>query len=66
MIDGISLFIKFKLKSSGKVTFEDDMKAKTIGIDNIGKNGNTFVQNVRLINNFGYNLLNVSQLCDRE
>ena len=32
-----SQFIKFKPKSSEKVTFEDNMMAKTIGIDDIGK-----------------------------
>ena len=58
-------FIKFKPKSSGKVTFRDDMKVKTIGVGNVGKNGETFVHNVLLIDNLNYNLLSVSQLSDR-
>ena len=43
-----SHFIKFKPKSSGKVTFGDDMKTKTIGVGDIGKIGEILVHNVLL------------------
>ena len=49
-----SQFIKLKSKSSEKVTFGDDNKAKTIGVGDIGKNGQTFVHNVRLVDNLSY------------
>ena len=55
-----SQFIKFKSKSSEKVIFGDDNKAKTVGIWDIGKNGQTFVHNVLLVDNLSYNLLSVS------
>ena len=60
-----SQFIKLKSKSSGKVTFGDDNKVKTVGVGDIGKNGQTFVHNILLVDNLSYNLLSVSQLCDR-
>ena len=60
-----SLFIKFKLESSENITFRDDMKAKTIGIGDIDKNGDTFIQNILLVHNLSYNSFSVNQLCDR-
>ena len=62
MIEDTSQFIKLKSKDSGKATFGDDKNATTFGIGDIGKNGETFIQNM----NLGYNLLSVSQLCDRD
>ena len=41
------------------------MKVKTIGVGDVGKNGETFVHNILLVDNLSYNLLSVSQLCDR-
>ena len=37
MTGDASQFIKLKTKNSEKLTFEDDNKAKTIGIGDIGK-----------------------------
>ena len=65
MLGDPSQFIKFKSKSSEKVAFGDDNKAKTVGIGDVGKNGQTFVHNVLLVDNLNYSLLSVSQLCDR-
>ena len=42
------------------------MKAKTLGIGDVGMNDITFVHDVLLVDNLGYNLLSVSQLCDKE
>ena len=58
-------FIKFKPKSSDTVTFENDIKDKAIGVGDVGKNAETFVHNILLVDNLSYNLLNVSQLCNR-
>lgn len=41
-------FIKFKPKSSSKVTFGDDLKTKTIGVADIGKVSKILVHNVLL------------------
>ena len=43
-----SQFIKFKPKSSGKVTFGDDIKIKIIGVGDIGKIGEILIHNVLL------------------
>ena len=66
MIEDTSQFIKLKSKDSGKATFGDDKNATTFGIGDIGKNGETFIQNMLPVDNLGYNLLSVSQLCDRD
>ena len=58
-------FINLKSTVFGKATFGDGKKAKTNRIRDIGKNSETFIQNVLPIDNFGYNLLNFSQLCNR-
>ncbi|KAL3513312.1 hypothetical protein ACH5RR_026029 [Cinchona calisaya] len=65
MTGDASIFTKLISKSSGKVTFRDNMKAKSIGLGDVGKNGETLIKNVLLIDNLSYNLLTVSQLCDK-
>ncbi|KAL3510114.1 hypothetical protein ACH5RR_029515 [Cinchona calisaya] len=65
MTGDASLFTNLTSKNSGKVTFGDDNKAKSIGIGDVGKNGETLIKNVLLVDNLNYNLLSVSQLCDR-
>ena len=46
MTKDASLFIKLRTKNTGKVTFSDDIKEKSIGIGDVGKDGDTFVQNI--------------------
>ena len=55
-----SQFVKLKPKNSEKVIFGYDMKIKTIGVGDVGKNGETFIHNVLLVDNLDYNLLSVS------
>lgn len=66
MTGDASLFIKLKNKSSGKVTFDDGMKVRSIGIRDVGKDGETFVQKVLLVDGLNYNPLSVNQLCDKD
>ncbi|KAL3513549.1 hypothetical protein ACH5RR_026266 [Cinchona calisaya] len=66
MTDEPSLFTNIKSKNCGKVTFGDNLKAKSLGIDDIGKNGETLAKNVLLVDNFNYNLLSVIQLYNRD
>ena len=42
------------------MTCGDNMKVKTIAVGDISKNGETFIHNVILVDNLGYNLLSVS------
>ena len=56
---------QFNSKSSGIVIFGDDVKVKTFGVEDVGKNSETFIYNVILIDNLDYNFLSVSQLCDK-
>ena len=48
----------------GTVTFRDDSKGKIIGIGNI-KIGFPLFENVVLVKSLKYNLLSISQLCDK-
>ncbi|KAL3529339.1 hypothetical protein ACH5RR_008661 [Cinchona calisaya] len=41
------------------------MKEKSIGLGDEGKNCETLIKNVLLVDNLNYNLLSVSQLCDK-
>ena len=43
-----SQFFKFKPKFCGKMTFGDDMRIKTIGLENIGKIDEILVHNILL------------------
>eukprot|EP00257_Ricinus_communis_P015303 XP_015573185.1 uncharacterized protein LOC107261057 [Ricinus communis] len=65
MIGDMSLFIDVKDYKGGKVTFENDVKAKVIGIESIGKDGKSFIDDVFLVDGMKYNLLSVSQLYDK-
>ena len=49
----------------GTVTFEDDAKGKIVGIDNIKLGSSPMIENVILVDGLKYNLLSVSQLCDK-
>ena len=65
MIGDATLFVKLKAKNSGKIIFGDVMKTKPIDIGDVGKDGETLIHNVLLVDGLSYNLLSVSQLCDR-
>ena len=58
------LFSEIEEYKGGKVTFGDDSKGKIIGIGKIGK-GSNLVSPVYLVKGLKYNLLNISQLCDK-
>jgi hypothetical protein len=59
-------FLKLKKKEKGKVTFGDNVSAKTLGkyILSLGNN-KTKAKNVFLVENIKPNLLRVSQTCDQ-
>ena len=66
MTGNYSWFSSFtKIENSGDVSFGDNPKGKIIGIDNIGKESSTLIENVCLVENLKHNLLSISQLCDK-
>ena len=48
------------------ITFRDDSKDKIIGTGNIKIDSSSLIENVVLIEGLKYNLLSISQLCDKD
>ena len=51
---------------SGQVMFGGNTKGKIIGIGKIGKNPSSCIDDVMLVEGLAYNLLSISQLCDKD
>ena len=49
----------------GQVTFGENSKGKIIGSSKVGKNLSSCIDDVMLIERLVYNLLSISQLCDK-
>ena len=47
------------------MTFGDDAKGKIIGIGNISSKYSNIIENVFLIDKLKFNLLSISQICDK-
>ena len=60
-----TLFTEIQRKKVGKVTFGDKGKGKITGIGKIGKNLSSSLDKVYLVEGLKYNLLSISQLCDK-
>ena len=60
-----SLFQELDRNKSGNVSFGDNFKGVIQGIGTIGNNSHTQIKNVLLVENLKYNLLSISQLCDK-
>ena len=50
---------------SGQVTFGGNTKGKSIRTGKVGKNPSSCINDVMLVEGLTYNLLNISQLCDK-
>ena len=48
------------------VTFGDNAKGRIIGQGNIGNSTPSFIENMLLVYGLKYNLLSISQLCDKD
>ena len=59
------MFIAFQKLKTTKVTIGDNGHSNILGICKIDKNPTSFIDNVYLVNDFKYNLLSHSQLCDK-
>ena len=49
----------------GQVTFGENSKGKIIGSEKVGKNLSSCIDDVMLVEGLAYNLLSISQLCDK-
>ena len=60
-----SKFTFLTKKKWGYVTFEDDAKGRIICQDNIGNDTFSLIESILLVNGLKYNLLSISQLCNK-
>ena len=58
-------FISLEVKKGGMVTFGDNAKGKIVGIDKVPFSFFFYIENVLLVEGLKYNLLSISQLCDK-
>ena len=65
MIGDESQFITLDARDGGMVTFGDNSKGKIIGIGNIGITPSKYIENILLVAGLKYNLLSISQFCDK-
>ena len=64
--DRQSNYLCYSLKvEGGHVTFGDNSKGKIISIGNIGGNPFPLIENIFLVDKLKYNMLSISQLCDK-
>jgi len=60
-----TLFTEIKKKEHGNITFGDKSMGKIISIGKVGKDPSNFIDNVYLVDGLKFNLLSISQLCDK-
>ncbi|KAK2422442.1 hypothetical protein QL285_032975 [Trifolium repens] len=65
MTGDASLFIEFKAKEKGYVTYGDNNKGTILGVGTIGNPSTITISNVVLVDNLKHNLLSVAKLCDK-
>ena len=65
MTDDESLFQELDGNKSENVFFGDNSKSVIRGIGTIDNNSYTQIKNVLFVKNLKYNLLSISQLCDK-
>ena len=61
----VSLFSEIKERCNGSITLSDKGKCKILGVGKVGKNPSKTIDNVYLVEGLKFNLLRVSQLCDK-
>ena len=60
-----SKFCLLTENEAGQVTFGGNSKGKIIGSGKVGKNPSSCIDEVMLVEGLAYNLLSISQLCDK-
>jgi len=66
MTDEKSNFLSLTATEGGSVAFGNDKSGTIVGIGKIGESLSHSIDNVYLIDGLKYNLLSVSQLCDKD
>ena len=61
----ISKFSNLVLKAKGYVTYGDNLKGKILGIGKVGAPPFTSIEDILYVEKLKYNLLSISQLCDK-
>ena len=61
----LTIFATLSKQKGGHITFGDNSQGKIIGKGNIGGNPSPLIENVFLMDKLKYNLLSISQLCDK-
>jgi hypothetical protein len=59
------LLSSIEFKDGGTVTFGDNKKGQVVGVGTVGNISNPLIDNVLLVKGLKYNLLSISQLCDK-
>ena len=59
------LLSSIQFKNGGTVTFGDNNKGQVVGIGTVGNVSKPLIDNVLLVKGLKYNLLSISQLCDK-
>jgi len=57
--------MEMNFKEYGSITFGDNIRGKIIRISKIGKDPSKSLENVYLVERLKFNLLSISQLCDK-
>ena len=60
-----SKFCLLTENDGGQMTFGGNSKEKIISSGKVGKNLSSYIDDVMLVEGFAYNLLSISQLCDK-
>ena len=60
-----SKFCLLTENDGGQVTFRENSKGKIIGSEKVGKNLSSCIDDIMLVEGLAYNLLSISQLCDK-
>ena len=58
-------FFNLNVKDGGEVIFEGKEKSKIIGQEKVSEDSSCSVDDVLLVEGLNYNLLSISQLCDK-
>ena len=65
MSSNVSLFTEIKKIEHENVIFGDKGVGKIIGVGKIGKDPSNYIDNVYLVDGLKFNLLSISQLCNK-
>uniref|UniRef100_A0A151UEZ7 Retrovirus-related Pol polyprotein from transposon TNT 1-94 n=1 Tax=Cajanus cajan TaxID=3821 RepID=A0A151UEZ7_CAJCA len=60
-----SKFVSLREKESKTITYGDNNKGKILGTGTVGNSYNTLIEDVLYVEGLKYNLLSISQLCDK-